>query len=82
MCPEQAVTNILNNTDLKTEEKIAYIKSLAGTKVELYASWLLLVNNVVSISQIHAHLPDTGNSCWSRGQLLITSQDTTSIPMI
>ena len=29
---------------------------------------------------MHAHLPDTANSHWSKGQLLITSQDTTSIP--
>ena len=79
-CSEYAVTNTLNDKDLKTEEKIAYIKSLAGSKVELYASWLLLVDNVVSIPEIHEHLPDTGNSCWSKGQLLITSQDTTSIP--
>ena len=79
-CPEYAVTNTLNDKDLKTEEKIAYIKSLAGTTVELYASWLLLVDNVISIPEIHDHLPDTGNSHWSKGQLLITSQDTTSIP--
>ncbi|XP_015763055.1 PREDICTED: uncharacterized protein LOC107342116 [Acropora digitifera] len=79
-CSEYAVTNTLNDKDLKTEEKIAYIKSLAGTKVELYASWLLLVDNVVSIPEMNAHLPDTGNSHWSKGQLLITSQDTTSIP--
>ena len=79
-CSEYAVTNTLNDKDLKTEEKIAYIKSLAGTKVKLYASWLLLVDNVVSIPEMHAHLPDTGNSHWGKGQLLITSQDTTSIP--
>ncbi|XP_044174534.1 uncharacterized protein LOC114977338, partial [Acropora millepora] len=80
-CSEYAVTNILNDKDLKTQEKIAYIKSLAGTKVELYASWLLLVDNVVSIPEMYAHLPfDTGNSHWSKGQFLITSQDTTSIP--
>ena len=79
-CSEYAVTNTLNNKDLKTEEKIAYIKSLAGTKVELYDSWLLLVDNVVSIPEMHAYLPDTGNSHWSKGQLLITTQDTTSIP--
>ena len=79
-CPEYAVTNTLNDKDLKTEKKIARIKSLAGAKVELYASWLLLVDNVVSISEMHAHLPDTGNSYWSKGQLLITSQDTTYIP--
>ncbi|XP_067053047.1 uncharacterized protein [Acropora muricata] len=79
-CSEYAVTNTLNNKDLKTEEKIAYIKSLAGTKVELYASWLLIVDNVISIHEIHAHLPHTANNHWSKGQLLITSQDTTSIP--
>ena len=79
-CPEYAVTNTLNDKDLKTEEKIAYIKSLAGTKVELYASWLLLVDNVVSVPEMHAHLPDTGNSYWGKGQLLITTQDTISIP--
>ena len=79
-CSEYAVTNTLNDKDLKTQEKIAYIKSLAGTKVELYASWLLVVDNVVSIPEMYAHLPDTGNSHWSKGQLLITCQDTTSIP--
>ena len=79
-CSEYAVTSTLNNQDLKTEEKIAYIKSLAGTKVELYDSWLLLVDNVVSIHEMYAHLPDTGNSHWSKGQLLITTLDTTSIP--
>ena len=79
-CSEYALINTLNDRDLKTEEKIAYIKSLAGTKVELYASWLLIVDNVVSIPKMNAHLPDIGNSHWSKGQLLITSQDTTSIP--
>ena len=79
-CSEYAVTNTLNDKDLKTEEKIAYIKSLAGSKAELYASWLLIVDNVVSIPEMYAHLPDTGNSYWSKGQLLITSQDTTYIP--
>ena len=79
-CSEYAVTNTLNDKDLKTEEKIAYIKSLAGSKAELYASWLLIVDNVVSIPEMSAHLLDTGNSYWSKGQLLITSQDTTYIP--
>ena len=79
-CSEYAVTYTLNDKARKTEEKIAYIKSLAGTKVKFYASWLLIVDNVVSIHEMHAHLPDTGNSHWSKGQLLITTQDTTSIP--
>ena len=40
-CSEYAITNTLNDKDLKTEEKIAYIKSIASSKVDLYASWLL-----------------------------------------
>ena len=59
-CPEYAVTNTLNDKDLKMEEKIAYIRSLAGAKVDLYPSWLLVVDNVVSIHEMHAHLPATG----------------------
>ncbi|XP_015766767.1 PREDICTED: uncharacterized protein LOC107345559 isoform X2 [Acropora digitifera] len=78
-CSEDAVTITLNDKNLKTEKKIAYIKSLAGVKVELYASWLLLVDNVVSIHEMHAHLPDTRNSNWSKGQLLITSRDTNPV---
>ena len=79
-CSEYAITNTLNDKNLKTEKKIANIKSLAGTKVELYSSWMLLVDNVVSIAEMRAYLPDIGNSHWTKGQLLITSQDTASIP--
>ena len=79
-CSEYAVTNTVNDKDLKTEGKIANIKSLISTKVELYSSWLLVVDNVVSLSGINPHLPETGGTHWCKGQLLITSQDTAAIP--
>ncbi|XP_068723484.1 uncharacterized protein [Montipora capricornis] len=79
-CSEYAVTNIVKDKNLKTEGKIANIKSLIGTKVELYSSWLLVVDNVVSLSEMNPHLPDTGDTYWYKGQLLITSQDTAAIP--
>ncbi|XP_068687776.1 uncharacterized protein [Montipora foliosa] len=79
-CSEYAVTNTLNDKDLKTEGKIANIKSLISTKVELYSSWLLVVDNVVSLSGMNPHLPETGDTHWCKGQLLITSQDTADIP--
>ena len=80
-CPEYAVTNTLNSKDLTTDEKITTLKTLIGTKIELYASWLLVVDNVTSISRVHGHLPEPGNEQWARGQLLITTQDTASIPL-
>ncbi|XP_068688420.1 uncharacterized protein [Montipora foliosa] len=79
-CSEYAVTSTLNDKDLKTERKIASLKSLISTKVELYSSWLLVVDNVVSLSGMNPYLPETGDTHWCKGQLLITSQDTAAIP--
>ena len=79
-CPEYAITNTLKSPHLKSEEKIAHMKSLIGTKIELYTTWLLVVDNVKSIFKIHAYLPESGNEQWARGQLLITTQDSASVP--
>ena len=80
-CPEFAVTKIFQAKDLKTEEKIIHLKTLISTKVTSYSSWLLIADNVKSICQVLIHLPRPGNEQWARGQLLITSQDTASIPL-
>ena len=80
-CPEYAVTNILQSKDLKTEEKIIHLKMLISTRVTSYTSWLLVADNVRSICKVHVHLPGPGNEQWARGQLLITTQDTASIPL-
>ena len=79
-CPDYSVTNIRDCKDLETKEKIANLKTLISTKVNLYTSWLLVVDNVTSMSLVHNHLPEPGNGKWSRGQMLITTQDTESIP--
>ena len=80
-CPEFAVINTLNCKDSTREEKITNLKTLISTKIELYTSWLLVVDNVTSISRVHVHLPEYGNEQWAKGQLLITTQDTASIPL-
>ena len=80
-CSEYAITNTLSSKDSEIEEKIANLKTLVGTKVELYSSWLLVVDNVSSIPQVSVHLPEPGNEQWLGGQMLITTQDTASIPL-
>ena len=80
-CSEYAVTNTLSCKDSGTEEKIANLKTLVSTKVELYTSWLLVVDNVTSIPEVSVHLPEAGNEQWLGGQMLITTQDTASIPL-
>ena len=79
-CPEYAVTNTLNSNDLNTDEKITNLETLISKKIKYFTSWLLLVDNVTSKSNVHAHFPEAGSELWSRGQLLITTHDTASIP--
>ena len=80
-CSEYAVTNIHTSKDLKIEEKINSLISLISTKIGRYVSWLLVADNVKSLSQMHALFPQQGHEQWARGQLVITTQDTTSIPV-
>ena len=66
--------------DWKVEEKITYLKMLIAVKISCYTSWLLVVDNVSTMSSVHVHLPQTGIQTWARGQMLITTQDIRSIP--
>ena len=66
---------------MNINEKITDQNTLISTQIELYPSWLLVVDNVTSISSVHVHLPQPGIEQWIRGQLLITTQDIVSIPL-
>ena len=80
-CPEDAITQIHISKDLKTEDKINSLISLISSKIGQYESWLLLADNVKSLSEMHVHLPQQGHGQWGRGYLLITTQDSTCIPL-
>ena len=80
-CPEYAVTNALNPKDVNINQKVSNLKTLISTKIEPFTSWLLVVDNVTSVSSMYAHLPQPGSERWIGGQLLITTQDTASIPL-
>ena len=79
-CPDYSVIETLNSKDSTVDEKITSLKMLVAVKINCYTSWLLVVDNVTTLSSVHVHLPGFENEAWARGQLLITTQDTTSIP--
>ena len=76
--PDHSVMQILR-TNGSVEAKIAHLEFLIATKIGSYTSWLLVVDNVTTTSTEHVHLPHIGAEAWTRGQLLITTQDTTSL---
>ena len=79
-CPECTINATENSKDLNNERKIAIIKDLIATKIHLYSSWLLVIDNVTNLARIGQFLPESGNEQWGKGQLLITTQDCTCIP--
>ena len=79
-CPDYSVVKTLSSKDSTVDEKIASLKVLVAVKITCYTSWLLVVDNVTTMSSVHVHLPQFENEAWGSGQLLITTQDTTSIP--
>ena len=80
-CPEDAITQIHISKDLTTKDKINSMISLISSKIGQYESWLLLADNVKSLSEMHVHLPQQGHGQWGGGYLLITTRDYTCIPL-
>ena len=80
-CPDFSVMQTLSSKDWNIEEKIANLKMLIAAKIGCYTSWLMVVDNVTKGTFVHDHLPQSGTETWARGQLLITTQDTKSIPL-
>ena len=80
-CAEYTLTNIMSAKNLDTEEKISHLMTLISTKITHYTSWLLVVDNVTFGSNVCVHLPSAGDEQWARGQMLVTTQDTASIPL-
>ena len=79
-CPAYTITSTENSKDLNAEQKIAKIKDLIATKIHLYSSWLLVIDNVTNLARMGQFLPKRGNEQWGKGQLLITTQDCSCIP--
>ena len=79
-CPDYSIMETLSSKDLTMDEKITSLKMLVAVKITSYTTWLLVVDNVTTMSSVHVHLPQFEKEAWAKGQLLITTQDTTSIP--
>ena len=62
-------------------EKIEYLKTLIFSKTKQFCNWLIIVDNVVDLSSVQGDLPPSGRKELGHGQVLITTQDISSIPV-
>ena len=62
-------------------EKFEFLKTLIFSKTKQFSNWLLIVDNVVDLSSVQGVLPPSGTKELGHGQVLITTQDISSIPV-
>ena len=77
---EYALTNLAVSKVERPKETIEHLKRFILSKTKAFSKWLIIADNVVDVSLIRRHLPETGSEEWGNGQVLITTQDTTAIP--
>ncbi|KAK3738431.1 hypothetical protein QZH41_005626 [Actinostola sp. cb2023] len=80
-CDEDYIRNIVSSKDFTQEEKIRNLIRQVTPKTEKYHSWLMIVDNVVDLPAISNFFPHAGQKILiGSGQILITTQDSQSIP--
>ncbi|CAH3169896.1 unnamed protein product, partial [Porites lobata] len=77
---EYTLTNLETSTKGNPREKIQYLKRVIYPKTKQFSNWLIIADNVVDLSLVCRDLPPTGSEEWGHGQVLITTQDSGSIP--
>ena len=77
---EYTLTSLENLKREKPGEAIKQLHRLIGSKVSTFTKWLIIADNVVDLRSVRDFLPQTGSKEWGHGQVLITTQDSTTIP--
>ncbi|CAH3181885.1 unnamed protein product [Porites lobata] len=78
---EYALTNLATSTKVDSSEIIQHLTRFISPKVKQFSTWLIILDNVVDLSLVLSYLPPTTSEEWGHGQMLVTTQDTQSIPL-
>ncbi|KAK3735050.1 hypothetical protein QZH41_001733 [Actinostola sp. cb2023] len=80
-CNEASITTIATSSDkLAQEEKLAHLKGFISPALQKYSSWLIIVDNVEDLQLVSRFIPLAGQKLHGQGHILVTTQDSQSIP--
>ena len=77
---EYSLTNLESSKASEPKERIQHLTRLILPQMKEFSNWLIIADNVVDLSLVRSYLPPTGSKEWGNGQVLITTQDSSSIP--
>ena len=77
---EYALTSLDSLKKVKPIEAIKQLHRLILPKTSKFTKWLIIADNVIDLRLVRDLLPQTGSKEWGHGQVLITTQDSGTIP--
>ena len=77
---EYALTSLESLKNEKPLNAIQQLQLLIMPKTSKFTKWLIIVDNVIDLRLVRGLLPQTGSEEWGNGQVLITTQDSGTIP--
>ena len=77
---EYALTNLEASKRENPGEAIQQLLRLILPQIRKYSNWLIIADNVVDLTLVRSFLPQTGSEEWGYGQVLITTQDSSTLP--
>lgn len=78
-CTEFAVARITTSKD-SIQEKLQQFQRLVTPKIKEFSTWLLIIDNVVNLEAVRRFWPTCGCKEYGDGQILVTTQDSGTIP--
>ena len=70
----------LATAEVNPKERIQQLRCLIFPQLKQFSQWLIIADNIVNLSLVYEYLPQTASEEWGRGQVLITTQDSSAIP--
>ena len=77
---EYALTSLESLKNEKPLKAIQQLQLLIMPQTSKFTKWLIIVDNVIDLRLVRDLLPQTGSEEWGNGQVLITTQDSGTIP--
>ena len=78
-CKEDVLVSIMNSSKTKAE-KIKNLRSQITTRIRNWTRWWIIVDNVEDLYIVSPLLPQMGDVVWNNGQIILTTQNTKSVP--
>ena len=67
--------------EVNPKERVQKLRCLIFPKFKQFTKWLIIADNVVNLPLVYEHLPQTADEDGGHGRVLITTQDTSAIPI-